>query len=82
MEDRKRLVQREESVRLSPHVYLISILNLTGVCGTDTHKRRAAGVCVFVWVCVLYTVCTHCRPAGSGYLSAVVFGVVAFSLRG
>lgn len=79
MEDRKRLVQREESVRLSPHVYLMSILNLTGVCGTATH-RRAAGVCVCL--CVCYTVCTHCRPAGSGYLSVVVFGVVAFSLRG
>lgn len=52
MEDRKRLVQREESVRLSPHVYLMSILNLTGVCGTATH-RRAAGVCV----CLCYTQC-------------------------
>lgn len=52
MEDRKRLVQREESVRLSPHVYLMSILNLTGVCGTSTH-RRAAGVCV----CLCYTQC-------------------------
>lgn len=53
MEDRKRLVQREESVRLSPHVYLMSILNLTGVCGTATH-RRAAGVCVCV--CVIHSV--------------------------
>lgn len=56
MEDRKRLVQREESVRLSPHVYLMSILNLTGVCGTATH-RRAAGVCVCLCGCVCYTQC-------------------------
>lgn len=55
MEDRKRLVQAEESVSVSPHVYLMSILNLTGVCGTATH-RRAAGVCVCLCVCVIHSV--------------------------